>query len=124
MYVSQGSNEYHHLTVKSIREQESKSGTECTILICDGKTFNRNTKSSTGHMITPYEIRVYVLGMLRNYVEAEIDIGNNIFVIGRSAVRTRKQGTSFWSQRVLEAECIYKEDWMRYYPNSNPMDFE
>lgn len=122
MYVSAGANEYHHLTLQNIRDFKDKKE-PFLMLECKGKIMKRKAGSITGFITIPYEIKVRVRGQLISYVENELKINDNIFVIGRSDMFRGRSN----SLRGIVAECIYREDWMTYYPRGNctrPMDVE
>lgn len=123
MIINQGSNEYHHLKVNEIIDN-SEQDKPYLIIKANGKTMMRDSTCKSGYKINPYSIRVYVRGMLMYYVLSEIDINDLIFVIGRTSTY---KVNKFYNPRTLEAEAIYKEDWIKYYNNYgnvNPKDLE
>ena len=124
MYISQGSNEYLHLTVKEIIDF-SMGERPFVILMGKTKIMIRNTTSSSGIKLTDAIIKCFIKGQLVNYVLAEIDIGDNIFIVGRTdSIYNKKYNCS---ERITQVDLIYKEDWMKYYKNGNalnPVDTE
>ena len=124
MYISQGSNEYLHLTVKEILDF-SMNERPFVILIGKTKIMVRNTTSPSGIKLTDAIIKCFIKGQLVNYVLAEIDVGDNIFVVGRTDSVYNKKYNS--NERITQVDLIYKEDWMKYYKNGNalnPVDTE
>ena len=124
MYISQGSNEYLHLTVKEIIDF-SMGERPFVILMGKTKIMVRNTTSPSGIKLTDAIIKCFIKGQLVNYVLAEIDIGDNIFVVGRTDSVYNKKYNS--NERITQVDLIYKEDWMKYYKNGNalnPVDTE
>lgn len=122
MYVGQSTNEYHHITVREVVDY-SECSYPFVLIKGDSKIMCRDSKALKGYTVKPYSIQVRVRGMLMNYVLYEIDEGDNIFVIGHSEMWTPKK----FPMRIVKAECIYKEDWMKYYNdygNLNPIDTE
>lgn len=124
MYISQGSNEYLHLTVKEIADY---SMNERPFIILTGKTkiMVRHTTSPSGIKLTDATVKCFIKGQLINYVLAEIDIGDNVFVVGRTdSIYNKKYNCN---ERITQVDLIYKEDWMKYYKNGNslnPVDTE
>lgn len=124
MYISQGSNEYLHLTVKEIIDFSMRER-PFVILIGKTKIMVRNTTSPSGIKLTDAIIKCFIKGQLVNYVLAEIDVGDNIFVVGRTDSVYNKKYNS--NERITQVDLIYKEDWMKYYKNGsalNPVDTE
>ena len=124
MYINQGSTEYHHLNIKWIDDYSNEINRDYVRMRCIGKNIYRSTKGKSGYVISGYNVLVYVHGRLKDYVLNELTIGDDILVVGRSI--DRKPNT-YTRQRCLLAECIYREDWLKYYPNAlniNPKDYE
>lgn len=121
MYVSLGSNEYHHGTIVEMFNS-NKTEKPCVVLKCKGKLMQRSTESRTGYKVIPYRFTVFCNGMLADYVNNELNLNDNIFVIGRSDMTFHNRV----QRRELVAECIYKEDWMNYWKSGdiNPKDRE
>lgn len=124
MYISQGSNEYLHLTVKEIADF---SMNEKPFVIVTGrtKTLMRNTSSPSGIKLTDATVKCFAKGQLINYILAEVDKGDNVFIVGRTDSIYNKKTNS--TERITQVDLIYKEDWMKYYKNGNalnPVDTE
>ena len=111
-YVSEGSNCYQHLHIDKIYPME-----HCTFLHCLGVTYRRDLKSACGYKLTDYRLKVKVLGYLVDFVNFELSEGDDIFVVGYFDNGLRLTDSIPIKYPVLVAECIYKEDWLKYFPN-------
>lgn len=119
MFISEGANELHHIKVSSVRVSENKDGEPYAIIVGKTQILRRNPKTASGYSPISYTLKVIVKGYLIGYVEAEIDEGDSICVIGYSTEMTRKIKDNIYRDRVCRAECIYKEDFLKYYPLRN-----
>lgn len=119
MFISEGINETHHIKVSSVRVTMNKDGEPYAIIVGKSQRLRRNPKNPSGYSPNTYTVKVLVKGYLVGYVEAEIDEGDNIFVTGYSTDMTRKIKDNIYKDRVCRAECIYKEDFLKYYPMRN-----
>lgn len=123
MIIAQGQNEYHHLKVTAINDYSSNEK-PLVILKCEGKIMIRDTTKPSGFNTTPYQLVVFVKGMLMYYVLSEIDIDDLIFVVGHTDM---SKPSKYVFRRIVKADYIYKEDWVKYYNrygNINPKDLE
>lgn len=120
MYVSYEPNEYHHLTIREIKDKTEKN-IPYILLYCDGKTITKDFSIATGNKITSYKVTVECRKGLIDYVYSELSVNDNIFVIGNT--KTVKYN-KYIHQRYLLARCIYREDWMSFFRGTNPEDFE
>lgn len=123
MYLNQCSNEYHHLTIKFIDDYSYDPTKSYVRLKCKGKIIYRRAKARNGYTLYTYDINVYVAGRLKEYVLAELTTGDDIFVIGRTKNWKPYKSNTI---RALTAECIYREDWLKFYNTggTNPIDYE
>lgn len=124
MYVAQSSNEYHHLVINDIIDRSRELKKSFVRLHCTGKIMFRDSRSNSGYAIETYKVLVYIYGRLMDYVLNELQIKDSIFVVGRTVTR---MPNPYARVRCVQAECIYREDWMLYYPRGyalNPIDCE
>lgn len=122
MYINVSHTEYHHLTVKWIDDYLVDKG--YVRMKCFGKVMHRKASVNGGYQVYTYNLNVYVRGRLANYVLAEIQNNDNIFVIGRT-IDKRLKGN--YTIRAVAAECIYREDWLNFYRargSVDPRDYE
>lgn len=98
--VNEGSNEYHHLQITEIIDNSMRLENPNVKI----RTVGRHT---LGGKVITYPLQVYVTGKLMDYVLAELQKRDDIFVIGKTV------HTKF--QRSLRAEYIYREDWIKFY---------
>lgn len=123
MIISQGANEYHHIKVIEIKDYTNRDN-PLVIIRGEGKILYRDTKSKFGFSTIPYRVKIFVKGQLTSYVLYEIDEGDLIFVVGHSDMC---KPNKFTFERMVKADYIYKEDWVKYYNsygNINPKDLE
>lgn len=123
MIISQGANEYHHIKVIEIKDYTNKDN-PLVIIRGEGKILYRDTRSKFGFSTVPYRVKIFVKGQLTSYVLYEIDEGDLIFVVGHSDMC---KPNKFTFERMVKADYIYKEDWVKYYNNYgniNPKDTE
>lgn len=123
MIISQGANEYHHIKVIEIKDYTNRDN-PLVIIRGEGKILYRDTRSKFGFSTVPYRVKIFVKGQLTSYVLYEIDEGDLIFVVGHSDMC---KPNKFTFERMVKADYIYKEDWVKYYNNYgniNPKDTE
>lgn len=123
MILNQSSNEYHHLKVIEIKDYSNGTYPLVTMR-CEGKHILRSSEARTGYTTVPYKVKVFVKGQLMSYVLYEIDINDLIFVVGHTDM---SKPNKYNFERILKADYIYKEDWVKYYNNYgniNPKDLE
>lgn len=123
MIISQGANEYHHIKVIEIKDYTNKDN-PLVIIRGEGKILYRDTRSKFGFSTVPYRVKIFVKGQLTSYVLYEIAEGDLIFVVGHSDMC---KPNKFTFERMVKADYIYKEDWVKYYNNYgniNPKDTE
>lgn len=120
MFVCFDSNEYHHLTIKEIKDY-SYSQTPYLYISCAGKILRRDMSTEKGYRLEGYSVGVIAKKGLIHYVLSELDTHDDIFVIGKTTDFRRKTGGIY---RCIEAQCIYKEDWMQYYKGNRLTDYE
>lgn len=123
MIISQGANEYHHIKVIEIKDYTNRDN-PLVIIRGEGKILYRDTRSKFGFSTVPYRVKIFVKGQLTSYVLYEIDEGDLIFVVGHTDMC---KPNKFTFERMVKADYIYKEDWVKYYNNYgniNPKDIE
>lgn len=123
MIISQGANEYHHIKVIEIKDYTNRDN-PLVIIRGEGKILYRDTRSKFGFSTVPYRVKIFVKGQLTSYVLYEIDEGDLIFVVGHSDMC---KPNKYNFERMVKADYIYKEDWVKYYNNYgniNPKDTE
>ena len=123
MIISQGANEYHHIKVTEIKDYTNRDN-PLVIIRGEGKILYRDTRSKFGFSTVPYRVKIFVKGQLTSYVLYEIDEGDLIFVVGHTDMC---KPNKFTFERMVKADYIYKEDWVKYYNNYgniNPKDTE
>lgn len=124
MYINQASNEYHHLRITEIRDRSKEIVLPFVKLICYGKYLYHTNDTRCGYRVSTYSVQVFVKGRLMDYVLSELGVNDDIFVVGRSIDR---KPNKYNKQRGLLAECIYKEDWLKFYGRDinsiNPQDY-
>ena len=123
MIISQGANEYHHIKVIEIKDYTNRDN-PLVIIRGEGKILYRDTRSKFGFSTVPYRVKIFVKGQLTSYVLYEIDEGDLIFVVGHTDMC---KPNKFTFERIVKADYIYKEDWVKYYNNYgniNPKDIE
>lgn len=98
--VNENSTEYHHLQIREIIDNSMRLETPNVKI----KTVGRNT---IGGKVVTYPLIVYVTGKMIDYVLAELQRMDDIFVIGKTV------STKF--SRAIRAEYIYREDWVKFY---------
>ena len=119
MFVSNGANEIHHIKVSTVRISLDKDGQQYAVIVGKGQLLRRTPTTSSGFTPNTYTLKILVKGFLVGYVEAEIDEGDSICVVGYSTDMTRKIKDNVYKDRVCRAECIYKEDFLKYFPMRN-----
>lgn len=123
MILNQGQNEYHHLKIIEIKDYTSGEY-PLVILRCEGKHLLRDSKAKYGWTTERYKTRVFVKGQLMYYALYELDVNDLIFVVGHTEMCKPNQ---YNLERMVKADYIYKEDWVKYYNNYgniNPKDLE
>lgn len=122
MYLNVSHTEYHHLQIKWIDDYMIDKG--YVKIKCTGKVMHRKSTATKGYQVYSYGLNVYVRGGLANYVLAELQYKDNIFVIGRTIDKKIKGN---YTIRAVAAECIYREDWLNFYKAKgcvDPKDYE
>lgn len=118
MYVGVGPNEYHHLKVRNVKYATSSNGIELAFLDCMGKTLQRSTTTQKGWLVKTYFLTCVVRDFLVAYVQSEIEEGDDIFVIGHPEPAYSQVVKTGRNETRLVADCIYKEDFLKYYSSS------
>lgn len=113
-FIAEGSNCYHHLRIDKIRNFN-----DFRYLKCIGGRFFRDLKNPSGFRVEDYSITVRVDGYLVDYVDFELSEGDNIFVIGHLTNGNERVGETYRRYPLLIADCIYKEDFLKYFPRAN-----
>lgn len=102
--VNQNATEYHHLQITEIIDNSMQLEYPSVKI----KAVGRNKLEDK---VQIYSILVYVTGRLMDYVLAELQRRDDIFVIGKTM--NKKVNNGFI--RALRAEYIYREDWVKFY---------
>lgn len=117
MYIGDGSNCFIHMRVVRLTPVTFTDGNEVIMIEGTTKQRLRNMESKDSARIVNASIDVLVTGYLKTYVENEIDSGDNLFVIAApTTFQTAYKGVPVKKTR-FKAECIYKEDFLKYFPN-------
>ena len=117
MYIGDGGNCFIHMRVIRITHATPSDGREVIFIEGSTKQRLRNMESKDDTRIVNASIDVLVTGYLKTYVENEIDSGDNLFVIAApTTYQTAYKGVPVKKTR-FKAECIYKEDFLKYFPN-------
>lgn len=117
MYIGDGGNCFIHMRVVRLTPVTFTDGNEVIIIEGTTKQRLRNMASKDSTKIVNASIDVLVTGYLKTYVENEIDSGDNLFVIAApTTYQTAYKGVPVKRTR-FKAECIYKEDFLKYFPN-------
>lgn len=98
--VNENATEYHHLKISEIIDNSQRLETPNVKI----KAVGRN---KVGDKVLTYPIIVYVTGKMMDYVLAELQKSDDIFVIGKTV------STKF--ARTIRVEYIYREDWVKFY---------
>ena len=109
--ILEGSNCYHSLKVLEVRTYEDKR-----YLKCRGGRFRRDLKNPSGWRVIDYDLTVRVEGYLTEYVDYEIAPDDNIFVVGYPSDTIYKTSEKVLRYPVVVAECIFKADYLKYFP--------
>lgn len=111
MFTPFGSNEYHYVILKDIKDNSYYS-TPRLLLKCFGGVSNPSRRSNTGLQKDTYNITVVVYGILMGFVQNELSIGDKIYIVGHTGqIKLDKQ----FSKRVTIADQIYKAEWSNYF---------
>lgn len=102
--VNQNATEYHHLQITEIIDNSMQLEYPNVKI----KAVGRN---KVDDKVQIYPILVYVTGRLMDYVLAELQRRDDIFVIGQTMNKKVNKGFI----RALRAEYIYREDWVKFY---------
>lgn len=102
--VNQNATEYHHLQITEIIDNSIQLEYPSVKI----KAVGRN---KVDDKVQIYPILVYVTGRLMDYVLAELQRRDDIFVIGKTMNKKVNKGFI----RALRAEYIYREDWVKFY---------
>lgn len=117
MYIGDGGNCFIHMRVVRLTPVTFTDGNEVIMIEGTTKQRLRNMESKDDTRIVNASIDVLVTGYLKTYVENEIDSGDNLFVIAApTTYQTAYKGVPVKRTR-FKAECIYKEDFLKYFPN-------
>lgn len=117
MYIGDGSNCFIHMRVVRLTPVTFTDGNEVIIIEGTTKQRLRNMESKDSTKMVTASIDILVTGYLKTYVENEIDSGDNLFVIAApTSHQTAYKGVPVRRTR-FKAECIYKEDFLKYFPN-------
>ena len=117
MYIGDGSNCFIHMRVVRLTPVTFADGNEVIMIEGTTKQRLRNMASKDSTKIVNASIDILVTGYLKTYVENEIDSGDNLFVIAApTTYQTAYKGVPVKRTR-FKAECIYKEDFLKYFPN-------
>lgn len=110
MYSQFESNERHFVKIKTLTDCSYLDNPYVT-LGCYGYILSRDEGSPTGVTKDCYSITVRVYGELMGFVTSELREGDNVLIIGHSAM-AKLNG---YATRVTVAEQIYKADWEHYF---------
>lgn len=117
MYIGDGGNCFIHMRVARTRPVTFSDGNEVIFIEGSTKQKIRSGINKDDMKTTSANIDVLVTGYLKTYVENEIDSGDNLFIIASPAtIQTAYNGVPVKKTR-FKAECIYKEDFLKYFPN-------
>lgn len=117
MYIGDGSNCFIHMRVVRLTPVTFTDGNEVIMIEGTTKQRLRNMESKDDTRIAKAAIDILVTGYLKTYVENEIDSGDNLFIIAAPITyQTAYKGVPVKKTR-FKAECIYKEDFLKYFPN-------
>lgn len=117
MYIGDGGNCFIHMRVVRLTPVTFTDGNEVIMIEGTTKQRLRNMESKDDTRIVNASIDILVTGYLKTYVENEIDSGDNLFVIAApTTYQTAYKGVPVKRTR-FKAECIYKEDFLKYFPN-------
>lgn len=117
MYIGDGGNCFIHMRVVRLTPVTFTDGNEVIMIEGTTKQRLRNMASKDDTRIVNASIDILVTGYLKTYVENEIDSGDNLFVIAApTTYQTAYKGVPVKRTR-FKAECIYKEDFLKYFPN-------
>lgn len=103
--INSSNNEYQHLKISEILDYSQSLDKPMVKIKTIGRTLINDK-------VLTYSLLVYVTGKLMDYVLAELQKGDDIFVIGKTYM-VRPQIKSV--VRAMRAEYIYREDWIKFY---------
>lgn len=109
-YATQGSNVYLPLTIKQINDYDGKK-----YIKCSGSTYHRDLKTPSGWKVYQFGITVKVEGFLTDYVDYELCPEDRIFVVGHLEDTTYAKNGIILRHVLLNAESIYKADYLKYF---------
>ena len=110
MYSQFEANERHYVRIKTLTDCSYLDKPYVT-LSCYGYILSRDEGSTTGVRKESYTITVRVYGKLMGFVTSELREGDNVLIIGHTAMAKLKG----YATTVAVAEQIYKADWEYYF---------
>lgn len=110
MFTQFEGNERHYLKITDIRDNSYYDKPNVTLRGV-GVIGYRSGTSDTGLREETYSITVRVFGKLMGYVLNELSIGDQVYLIGHSAMGK----VNGYTIRITVAEQIYKSDWVNYF---------
>ena len=118
MYIGDGGNCYLHLRISKIKDIGLSTGESIISLECSTKNRQRGgNRTKDDNRVFSGVVDIWVDGYLREYVVNELEEGNNIFVIASPEARQTLYNGVPMRKVKFRAECIYREDFLKYFPN-------
>lgn len=116
MKINTNANVYWHGQIQSIYNSiDPKNNLKYSVLKCSGKCSVVDSLNPDKPHIMRQTLTVFAVGGMSCYVESELDVANNIFIVGKMVTKQQKTGGVYRSQLCLQAEEIYKCDWLKFY---------
>lgn len=113
--VNNQPNIYWHGRIRKIITGVSSIGMRWAILECQGKCSMRDTLDPTNIISHSQTMDVYAVSGLADYVEAELEVGDPIFVVGYAISKKSKAGQTHFHKLCCQADYIYKEECLKFY---------
>ena len=116
MKLNNQSNVYWYSKIKSIMNGiDEKNNLKYSIIKAVGKASMVDDTNPTKKKILNQSVTIFAIGGLACYVESELDLNDEIFTMGKFITKKRKRGGAFFNEQCIEADAIFKADWLKFY---------
>lgn len=116
MIINTSTNVYWVGTIKNIYTDKMKSNNmDYSVLKCYGRCSVEDSSKAGGVHVMKQDLTIFAMSGLSLYVESELEIGDEVFIVGRIVSKQKCKGSVFYYEQCIQAEQIYKAEWQKYY---------
>lgn len=115
MIINNGKYNYHGVVKTIYNGVDATNNLKYAVIKAYGRCEVDDPTKDSGKRMMKQDMTIFCRSGLACYVESEIDEGDKILVVGQIITKQKSKGNVFYYEQCIQAEEVYKNEWVKYY---------